>query len=170
MITEYQGKVYISPDLNEAAKTWPLLNLLTDAFKVFWRTGHHEHLGKDVPYDFPTELVQSTIRHTHVSPLSSGEISSKAWLRCFINVDHENRPTSDRCLIYCVTEKRNCLLMSYIDKDAHAAPSRVSTRAELVRMAEAFFKKIDEFPLDKNVPIFDRVWQTPPQNSLLISS
>lgn len=158
MTTEYQGKVYLSPDLIESRKTWPLLNSLIEAFKEFWRTGHHKYLGKDVPYDFPNELVQSSIRHTHVSPFSSDDAGAKTWLRCFVDVDHERRPTSDRCLIYCVTDRRNCMLITYIDKDAHSAPHNPLTREELTRAAEAFFTHINEYPLDKGVAVFDKRW------------
>lgn len=161
MTIEYQGKVYLSPDLHESRQTWPLLNSLIEAFKVFWRTGHHKYLGKDVPYDFPNELVQSTIRHTHVSPLSYGDTGAKMWLRCFVDVDHERRPTSDRCLIYCVTENRNCMLISYMDKNAHDAINKSSTRLELINLAEAFFKRMSELPLDSNIAVFDNRWLKP---------
>lgn len=154
MSLNYKGDVFLSPDLAEVAKLNPKINALIDAFKVFWLTGFHPSLGKDVPYDFPDKLVQSTIRHTHVRPIEP----NSSWLFSFEHKEHHRRPTSDRCLTYCVTTKRNCLLISYIDKNAHTVAYASSTQDELVKVAESFFKFMNEFPLDKGIGVFDNKW------------
>ncbi|MCP5174499.1 MAG: type II toxin-antitoxin system YafO family toxin [Moraxellaceae bacterium] len=156
----YQGKVFISPSLNKQKDIDNELKLIIEAFKTYWRTGFHQDLGKDVPFHRPEYMVQSAIRHIHLRPI----FYDAKWSKCFEHLAFYRRPPSDRWLTYCVTTSRNCLLISYMDKNAHTQANNITTLAELMKAAEWFFKEINEFPLDENqqVGLFSDKWLLPP--------
>lgn len=158
MTTPYQGEVYLSPSLDIEKQKDARVAQIIEAFKVFWRTGYHADLGKDVPFHRPKSMIQSAIRHVHLRPLSS--IPDAKWLKSFQRLASYRRPPSDRWLTYCVTEHRNCMLISYVDEKAHALANDMSTLSELALAAEWFFKEMGEFPLSESehTDLFEDKW------------
>ncbi len=158
MPPHYQGKVYLSPAIADARVAQPALQALIDAFKTYWQTGIHPHFGKDAPLHRPPVIVLSAVRHVHLRPLTP--VDADRWQRPFTRLEPERRPTSNRWLAYCVTDRRNCCLLAYFDELAHEQAERVDVIHRLTSWAEWFFRQTGEFPLpmSEQADIFGEQW------------
>lgn len=127
----YKGQVRNTLEVGAEAKANPYLKQHIDNFKLYWSTGFHPSVGKDIATSFPNPPEGH--RHAHLDPLqypSMEEIKASRHLSytdseiCWnkwwmqedapgVDANSRDTPTSDEGLFYAVDTNRNAYIFAY---------------------------------------------------------
>lgn len=125
-----------------------LRDQLIEAFRFWAENGHHPDFGRDASYRDPAGSVVPKIglRHVHLRPEGELEIREKRlW-----NDPHVDpyRKTSNRHLVYVMSDENDCLMLYYFEQDAHneARVDNYRFLKALGRAAEEWLDESDLFP------------------------
>ncbi|MDU9389011.1 type II toxin-antitoxin system YafO family toxin [Pseudomonas sp. zfem002] len=121
---------------------------LIEAFKYWAEQGHHPDFGRDASYRDPAGSVVPKVglRHVHLRP--EGDIpprERRLWTDPHVD---PYRKTSDRHLVYAMSDENDRLMLYYFQDDAHQAARRDQHRflKALARAAEEWFEGTGLFP------------------------
>ncbi|SAA17202.1 Uncharacterised protein [Enterobacter hormaechei] len=170
---KFKGQVYLSPAFSTlkakeiAENTSTTYRDLEAAFKHYWATGYHPEFGKDAAYARPKEILALSVRHVHHDNgdyvVSSAPEDFSATNQCW----HEwksgtskKRPSSDAFVVYTVTDKRDALLISYMDANAHSDSEKSEMMEDIIKVTYKFheWKRSKPMPLDDHLSLFDDKW------------
>ncbi|MEX9223566.1 hypothetical protein AB7W86_07550 [Providencia rettgeri] len=158
----YKGKVYHTQDFADACLNCEGLKEYADAFKAFWLTGYHPSIGKDIETRKPREmLIDKHVRHAHVDTGNYAPEENKkhpnatksSWLIWRTQIELAKvEPTSDAYLIYAVNDKRDAILISFIEDGAHKKSEEAQYLEYIMEKADFFYEKTSKrMPLGENM-------------------
>lgn len=167
MCEDFKGSVIEHPAFLKLRESYPELGLYLSAFKVYWKTGFSELIGKDSIMSFPIVYQDNSIGRSHLRPsvfddktYSSTEVCWNKWAN---ETSMTVYPTSNTMLLYCVDDQRNSCVISYLDgndRDAHKVLNDDAFRRNMQDRAQEFFSrmKTNPMPSDQHQNLFSDEW------------
>ncbi|WP_395490891.1 hypothetical protein ACG1VR_10550 [Cedecea davisae] len=165
----YKGRVFHTKNFSTLCNSDPELQKIADAFAQFWKNGYHPDFGKNAAFARPAEILNLHVRHSHVDTknytpeesdknIRGKESAWDAW-RNIGSVAVRYAPTSDSFLIYSVNEKRDALVMFFVDENAHSSSEKKELTESMISISYKFFEqtKTKEMPLDED--LFSDKWK-----------